>query len=295
EPIRNFGMGGYGTYQAYRRMLRTEQSDLSAKNVILYIWGDDHFRSLMRCRYATIYPRWKNRGGIAFHNNFWCNIEMDLESGQFVERDSMLPTPESLYKMTDPDFMYEALKDDLLLQLYVAPQVEPSSLDVGRLNALAGILGVDSLSQDSAESWDDAVLRVRYAYGFAATKHIIDKAFQFCGEHNKQLMIFLLCPSATRQLLGNEPRYEQPIVDYLKENDHPYFDMNLVHVEDYKAFNLSIADYMKRYFIGHYSPAGNHFFAFSVKSTVVNWLDPKPITYRDEESSVVDFEGYLPD
>ena len=156
-------------------MLRTEQSVPGTSNVILYIWCDDHFRSLMRCRYATIYPNWKKRGGMGFHNNFWCNIEMDLESGQFVERDSILPTPESLCKMTDSDFMYEALKDDLLLQLHTAPQVDPSSLDIERLNALAEILGEEGLSQDSEEAWQESARWIRYAYGFAATKQIIDK------------------------------------------------------------------------------------------------------------------------
>ena len=31
EPIRNFGMGGYGAYQAYRRMVREERTDHGAK------------------------------------------------------------------------------------------------------------------------------------------------------------------------------------------------------------------------------------------------------------------------
>jgi hypothetical protein len=70
--------------------------------------------------------------------------------------------------------------------------------------------------------------------------------------------------------------------------------MNLVHLRDYQSFNLSIEDYLKRYFIGHYSPAGNHFFAYSIKDTIVKWLDPKPITYRDDGSRLIDFEGYLP-
>ena len=39
EPIRNFGMGGFGVYQAYRRMRRVETSPLGAKYAILYIWG----------------------------------------------------------------------------------------------------------------------------------------------------------------------------------------------------------------------------------------------------------------
>jgi hypothetical protein len=48
EPVRNFGMGGYGFYQSYRRMVRTEQTGDSAEYIILYIWGDDHMRSLLR-------------------------------------------------------------------------------------------------------------------------------------------------------------------------------------------------------------------------------------------------------
>jgi hypothetical protein len=54
-----------------------------------------------------------------------------------------------------------------------------------------------------------------------------------------------------------------------------------------------VEDYLKRYFIGHYSPAGNHFFAFSLKSIVVDWLDPKPLTYREDGGEIMDFKGYL--
>ncbi len=53
EPIRNFGMGGYGVYQAYRRMLREEQTGHGAKYLVFYIWGDDHVRSLLRCRQSS--------------------------------------------------------------------------------------------------------------------------------------------------------------------------------------------------------------------------------------------------
>ena len=53
EPIRNFGMGGFGVYQAYRRMIREEQTASSVEYLIFYIWGDDHVRSLLRCRHAA--------------------------------------------------------------------------------------------------------------------------------------------------------------------------------------------------------------------------------------------------
>lgn len=111
-------MGGYGVYQAYRRMLREERSDHAAEYLILYIWGDDHIRSLLRCRHAITCRSWDPKGGRAFHGNFWPNLEMDLQTGSFVEKDNLLATRESLYQMTDPQRMVDLLKDDLTLQLF---------------------------------------------------------------------------------------------------------------------------------------------------------------------------------
>lgn len=34
---------------------------------------------------------------------------------------------------------------------------------------------------------------------------------------------------------------------------------------------------------------GNHFFAYSIKDTVVDWLNPKPITYQDREQKMITF------
>ena len=42
EPIQNFGMGGFGIYQAYRRLLRREKVDKNSKYVILLHVGDDY-------------------------------------------------------------------------------------------------------------------------------------------------------------------------------------------------------------------------------------------------------------
>ena len=50
-----------------------------------------------------------------FHGNFWPNLEMDLETGRFVEKQNLLSTPSALYRMTDPQFMVDHLKDDLAL------------------------------------------------------------------------------------------------------------------------------------------------------------------------------------
>ena len=36
-------------------------------------------------------------------------------------------------------------------------------------------------------------------------------------------------------------------------------------------------------------------FAYSIKDTAVQWLEPKPITYQQREPDTVNFKGYLPD
>ena len=294
EPIRNFGVGGYGVYQAYRRMLRTEQSDLGVRYVMLYIWGDDHMRSIMRCRHAVIYPWFNSAKGKPFHANFWANVEMDLRTRQLVEKESLLPTPESLYRMSDPDFMWKSLNDDLMVQLHClqSDDVDPASIDLAPLNTLADILGVSSIDKDNIKL---SAARVKQSYAFSVTMDVIQKADRFCRSTGKELMILLMCPAATRQLLQGEARYDQEIADYLVENKFRHFDMNVAHRVDHECFKLSVEDYMNRYLIGHYNPAGNHLFAYALKDSLVPWLDPKPLTYCGDASPVIDFKGYLPD
>ena len=298
EPVRNYGMGGFGTYQAYRRMLREEQTKNEADYVMLYIWGDDHVRSLLRCRYMLT-ASWnrsqdnKEGKGRMFHGNFWSNLQINLETGKLEEKDSLLSTPESLYKMTDPDWMTAHLRDDLALQMALYSRGAIRDIDVARLKRLAGHLN-RPLELDGNQASRATVASLLDAYSFAATKTILEKAKAFTEKHDKKLMVILLDPyRVTRVMLEGGARYDQEIADFLRENDFTVFDMNLVHCEDFKSFNLSVGDYFKRYFIGHYSPAGNHFFAYAIKDKVVDWLDPKPLPYRDTTQQIIDFKGYL--
>jgi len=294
EPIRNFGMGGYGAYQAYRRMVREERTDHGAKYLIFYIWGDDHIRSLLRCRHALIYPWWDDQGGRMFHNNFWPNLEMDLGTGRFVEEENLLPTPESLYRMCDPEWMVEHLKDDLALQLYAFKLGSIRDLDRVPIDKLAARL-------DYPTNWGDgASLRSQAGellnrYSLRATRLVLEKARRFADEHGKKLMVVLFDPSrALDQMRRGEKRYDQEIVDYLAAGGFNVFDMNEVHLKDYGRSRLPYGQYLKQFFIGHYNPRGNHFFAYSIKGKVVEWLEPRPITYRQAEPDSVDVRGYLP-
>ena len=83
EPIRNFGMGGYGVYQAYRRMLREEKGPTAAPSTSSSTSGATT-TSAACCAAATPSSTVGgiSQGGQAFHNNFWANLEMDLQTGR---------------------------------------------------------------------------------------------------------------------------------------------------------------------------------------------------------------------
>lgn len=297
EPIRNFGMGGYGTYQAYRKMLQEESTNKAAENIVFYVWGDDHIRSALRSRYF-LFTNWtkemtKREGlGKLFHGNFWANIEMDLETGQLVEKENLISRKKDLYKMTDSSWVYENLKDDLMLQMGLYVDNLTYDFDTVKVKKIAQWLNYP-FDTDTITNYRSAVQGLMYKYGFAATKYILLKVREFTEKNNKKLLVAIFDPWVLNRLLHDKPRYEQEIVDFLNENKFNYFDMNLVHVEDYKNFKIPIDEYYKRWSIGHYSPAGNHFFAFSIKPKIVEMLDPKPITYQDQEQQMIDFKGYL--
>jgi hypothetical protein len=293
EPIRNFGMGGFGVYQAYRRMLREERTDHAAEYLILYLWGDDHIRSLLRCRHAITNRFWDHFGGKMFHGNFWSHMEMDLETGRIVEKEQLLPTTAALYKMTDPQFMVDQLKDDLALQLFAFKLGYTQDLDRKLIGKLAAHLNYPwDWSRESAFAQQAVELLDRYS--LAATKLILEKAREFTRQDGKKLLICLFDPyRAMSEMHKSGTRYDQAIKDFLVREKFDHFDMNEVHLQDLKEYNLSYDDYMKVYFIGHYNPRGNHFFAYSIKDTVRQWLNPAPITYRKVSADSQDFKGYL--
>jgi hypothetical protein len=294
EPVRNYGVGGYGAYQSYLRLLREERTKNAADNLVFYIWGDDHTRSLLRCRYMAI-KEWnkKNEPGMKFHGNFWANIEMDLNTGKFVERQNPLNTPQLLYKMTDPEWMYLQLKDDIALQLLLFSSEKISDVDIDNLKKLSKWLNVKFDDSDTVNLKQSA-LNLLDQYSFKATEYILTKLKDYAQNNNKNLMIVLFDPyRVTNSLITTGTRYDSQIVDFLEKGRFTYFDMNVVHAQDYKNYNLSIPNYYQRYLIGHYNPAGNHFFAFSIKDKMVEWLNPKPITYDRSYIKWVDFKGYL--
>ena len=170
-----------------------------------------------------------------------------------------------------------------------------SDLDVSGVRKLAAHLAFDRQGLDQSQAQRAVIGELLDRYSIAATKVILSKTKEFADRNDKRLLVVLFDPSRVmKPLVEGKARYDQAIVDFLREHQFRYFDMNLVHVEDYKSFRIPFDQYMKRYFIGHYSPAGNHFFAYAIKDTIIDWLDPKPVTYQKQEDRWISFDGYLP-
>ena len=110
---------------------------------------------------------------------------------------------------------------------------------------------------------------------------VVEKARSFAVAEGRKLLILLsYSPDHVIGACKGVARFDSSLIDFLREGDYAYADSLDKHVEDFKSFGCSPETYVQRYYIGHYSPSGNHFFAFAVKDSIVEWLDPKPPTYQ---------------
>lgn len=286
EPVRNFGIGGFGVYQAYRRLLREEATASSAEYVMLNIYSDDHYRSIYPWRGLQMRSYSYARNPKMFHSNPWAHVRLNTENGEFEEQENMYPTPESLYQLCDKEHVYEAFKDEFTLNARAAQQgVEGVQTDL--LQQAADALGRES-DFSSQEATANTAQDVLTHCGLASSVFIIEKARAFAEEHGKKLMILLSYASQfVLSACEGNTRFDQWFIEALQEGGYLCVDSLEKHVDDYQSFNCTPEEYIERFYISHYNPKGNHFFAFAIKDTVVDWLDPKPPAYQEEEPDLV--------
>lgn len=300
ESIRNFGVGGYGVYQAYMRMTQEEAGESAADNIVLNIWSDDHFRSVMSWRWLHIHefrshmmqPGQAEREVSLFHANPWAHVTLNTETGLFEERENPYDTPESLYDLCDPDHIYEEFLGDDFVQILLARNgIE--DVDRSALLRVAEVLDYTMPDGDATQQIQDADA-LRRLYGLRASMYIVDRAQAFVSAHGKRFLVLLSYDSnSVIKACRNERRFDHIFVDYLEESGIQYVDSLESHRDDYALFNGSPEDYVARYYIGHYNPLGNHFFAFAIKQAMVDWLDPKPPTYNSLGPNLAGMAGKL--
>ena len=269
EPVENYGVGGYGVYQAYLRMRRVE-SARPAGYVILNVYCDDHFRNLDAWR--TI--RFGRRTPCGFPLP---HLRVDLDTGECVERPNPTPTVDGLYRLLDEQFVCDTFEGDPTLACVLAGQRlrEVAADDVPMTFGLPH--GAMTASGEVAD------FQKRHAQAsLLATQRIVEMAEGFLAQRGSRLMVVLSHGGGVmHHALEGKPRWDQSFLDYMATKAYPVVDTRDAHMEDFKSFNEDVGTYMKRFFVGHYGPAGNFFKAMTLKGSVVAWLDPKPQSYAE--------------
>jgi len=291
EPIRNFGCHGYSVNIAWRRARRMESTDCSAEYIILNIFVDDHIRNLDAAR-------WIRTGGYnlyplpdepcRLHGLPWAHIRYDLEKQQFVDRPGCCRTEDELRALCDAENFYRAFKNDTIVRLFtlqVGGEIDEEGLR--ELEALAEVFDVDVDLRHPEKRRADAH-KLHAAYGLRSTEYVLAQMRPWMEKQGKKLLILLSYGNdRIAEAVRGKDRFDQVFLDYLERERIPYVDTLRKHVEDYQQFNVGLDQYLGRYFVQaagaavfeHYTPTGNHFFAFSVKDEIVNWLNPKPPAY----------------
>ena len=216
-----------------------------------------------------------------FHANPWAHVRFNTATGQFEERENPYPKPESLYRLCDKEHVCEAFVNDFDVQAYLAQQ-GATDVNLAILGQMAEALE-EPVDLGEPQPFARAAQKLLQVCALRSSRYIVENAKAFAQEQGKKLMLLLsYSASDVINACQGKRRFDQSFVDYLRESNIPFVDTLEKHALDFRSFSGSPSDYVKRYYIGHYNPQGNHFFAFAIKDAIVGWLDPKPPTYREE-------------
>jgi hypothetical protein len=276
EPIRNFGVGGWSVYQAYRRMLKEEQR-VPAKYIIFNIFDDDHFRNL---------DSWRNIR-VPKHERFieptLPYVVVNAKEGRFEERPNPCPTRESVYKLCDLDWTVDAFKDDFSLRIMLAHlnaktgNPERAFVETLKLATTHGVV----TRIDTSERLSQAANQMHQQSAYYSSQRIVEKIEAFAREQRKQVLYVLSCPATSvERFIQTGVRQDNIFVEYMQRHGLTVVDLLAAHASDFARFKGELKDYLAHYFIGHYTPAGNFFCAQAVKSRLVEMLEPKPLPYQ---------------
>ena len=271
EPIRNYGVGGYGVYQAYRRMLKVERTT-PAEYIILNIWDDDHYRNLDSWRAI----RFGHRTPCGFTLPY---LRVNVEKGQCKQVENLCRESKDVYRLCDEDFVRRTFEGDPVLSVALCTRGGAKATRK-LLMSVSEAFGISN-EEIFALKPEQAIRKIHTEAALYATRNIVTWTEQFVEKTGKKLMLILSFGrgNIARELQGMS-RFDQSFVDWLKDKPYPVIDMRDCFKAEYTQFKTDVDTYLKRYYIGHHNPAGNFFTAWALKNRLVQWLDPRPVPYR---------------
>ena len=114
-----------------------------------------------------------------------------------------------------------------------------------------------------------------------STQYVVELVERFCADNEIEL-IFVLSyrQGSIRSVLDGGERFDQGFVDWLKRRSHPVVDMCQFFKTEFEHSTLDLDTFVNRYYNSHHTPLGNALTAWAMMDEVVNWLDPRPLTYQ---------------
>ena len=267
EPIENYGIGGYSVYQAYLRYREVQETN-PGEYIILGIHPDDHFRSL---------DPWRSiRFGRTIPDGFTLpHIESDAEKGSCVVRKNICPTEKDVYNLTDFDFLKETFMNNSVFNTVIKTR----GLTILKRNEIPVSTGLALANIDTEEK---KKITERYEKNaLFASKNIIEWFVRDTKNRGQKFIVMVLPSfSAVTNLLNGKRDWDIPFLEFGKQQkDYSFLDLREAHSENLQNWKLDPKTYHDKYFIGHYSPAVNHFVAENLLPHVVKMMNPKPAPY----------------
>lgn len=292
EPLRNFGVGGFGVFHAVERLRRIEAGDGGVPYIVLNIYLDDHYRNLDGYRRLRVGDWFREYGQplttSMFHANPWEHVRIDPQSGELLRQENVCPTPASLYNLCDPEFLVDRFSEDLVVHKLVGDAVGDFSYLENHV-ALMETLGLRQQPHNghvAQQLWERSAFR--------STRLLLEQLMREIEATGKKLLVLLTYPSeVVVDFITSDRRPDQQVLDDLETLGIPYVDGLAIHARDFASFSTTPERYVERYYAGHYTPLGNAFYAFAIKSRLVEWLEPDPPMYRSTDDSFARFAGRL--
>jgi hypothetical protein len=140
--------------------------------------------------------------------------------------------------------------------------------------------GINTTIEDNA-TLSQAAETLHVKAALLSSQYIVEKIERFARDTHKKVLYVLSFPGASiAQYLEEGQRWDQPFVDFIKSKGLPFIDLMDCHIQEYAQFKGPLKEYLKKYFVGHYNPLGNHFCAFALKNKLIDMLNPKSLPYR---------------
>jgi hypothetical protein len=207
---------------------------------------------------------------------------VDLKNQSIEECKNPCPTQQSFYQLCDLEQTYQLFKDDFVLQIMIAHRnsktLNPNQTSQA-IMSLTQTHGIET-RLDENSTLSDVADTVHRKSALFSSKKIIEKIETFAKINDKKVLFVLSYPAGyIKKSLNASQRWDQEIIDILQDKNLPYVDLFQEHIDEFTQFKISIDDYLKRYFIGHYNPLGNFFCAHAIRDKLIAMLSPKPIPY----------------